>query len=149
MNASLSEKSSLQLIFMMTYLYCSSSLAADAPGHESKPTAHATGHHQAAPMAAGYTTIKGDTLDKIIGKTMTSSPIKIGVIRQAFVHDNPTAFISNNPNRMLAGANLKIPNLAPILQSELDKLNINHKNSSHRESKPTSKEERRHWVRYP
>ena len=57
----------------------------------------------------------GDTLDQIIELTMPDSSMKVSFLRQAFVQANPAAFRSSNPNRLIAGTDIRLPNAADIL----------------------------------
>ncbi len=145
------KKSFLSLVFPITAFFSLPVLAADTHTNintNSHTVAHTMPHNVVQPKVFGYTTIKGDTLDKVINKMMHDSPIKISLLRQAFVQTNPTAFISNNPNRMLAGVTLTSPDVTPILQAALLRLDSKSGEPSH-EFKPTTKEDRRQWIRYP
>ena len=53
--------------------------------------------------------------DQIIELTMPDSSMKVSFLRQAFVQANPAAFRSSNPNRLIAGTDIRLPNAADIL----------------------------------
>ncbi|MBU14548.1 MAG: hypothetical protein CMQ14_05600 [Gammaproteobacteria bacterium] len=57
----------------------------------------------------------GDTLDQIITLTMPDSKMKMSFLRQAFVQANPSAFRSSNPNRLVSGMDIRLPNADDIL----------------------------------
>ena len=97
-----------------------------------------------------YTTKAGDKLDRIIQKTMADSPLKIELLRQAFVDLNPQAFPSGTTSQMRKGAVLQIPDASKLLSSKFvsapqDPAGVK-KVSGYLSD---SFEERRHWVRYP
>lgn len=97
-----------------------------------------------------YTTKAGDKLDRIIQKTMADSPLKIELLRQAFVELNPQAFPSGSKSQMRKGVVLQIPDAPKLLSSKLvsapqDPAGMK-KVSGYLSD---SFEERRHWVRYP
>jgi Tfp pilus assembly protein FimV len=81
---------------------------------------------------------------------MPDSPLKIEVLRKAFIDLNPLAFPAGNASRMLKGVVLQIPDapklLASIAAPASQELVMNKKISG-----PMSGdyEERRRWVRYP
>ncbi|MBH74112.1 MAG: hypothetical protein CMM57_10770 [Rhodospirillaceae bacterium] len=62
-----------------------------------------------------YRTKGGDTLDRIINLTMPTSRIRRSFLRQAFVQANPRAFRSSNPNRLIAGVDIKLPTAEDLL----------------------------------
>ena len=62
-----------------------------------------------------YRTKGGDTLDRIINLTMPNSRIRRSFLRQAFVQANPPAFRSSNPNRLIAGVDIRLPTAEDIL----------------------------------
>jgi Tfp pilus assembly protein FimV len=101
-------------------------------------------------LQRSYTIKAGDRLDRIIQSTMPDSPLKIEVLRKAFIDLNPLAFPAGNASRMLKGVVLQIPDapklLASIAAPASQELVMNKKISG-----PMSGdyEERRRWVRYP
>jgi Tfp pilus assembly protein FimV len=104
----------------------------------------------ASKLLRTYTTKAGDKLDRIIQKTMADSPLKIELLRQAFVELNPQAFPSGSTGQMRKGVVLQIPDAPKLLSSKLvsapqDPAGIK-KVSGYQSD---SFEERRHWVRYP
>jgi len=91
----------------------------------------------AAPQT--YNVRTGDTLDQVIRQTMGSSPLKVELLRQAFIDQNPKAFTKSSPRYLMAGAVLTVPN-----HDELMRQHLNGNKPA-----PTLLDERRNWVRYP
>ena len=56
-----------------------------------------------------YDVVSGDTLDKVIRATMADSPLKIELLRTAFIQQNPQAFTKTPPRTLMAGSILTIP----------------------------------------
>lgn len=91
----------------------------------------------AAPQT--YNVRTGDTLDQVIRQTMGSSPLKVELLRQAFMEQNPKAFTKTSPRYLMAGAVLTVPNHDELLRQHL---NGNKAGNG-------LLDERRNWVRYP
>jgi Tfp pilus assembly protein FimV len=105
-----------------------------------------------APAKAGpsYTVQRGDTLDRVIQKTMATSPLKIALLRQAFVDGNPHAFVSGNVSRLRAGAVLQVPDHAKLLRSiVLPVLDATDSAAVAGESRSPNASDRRSWIRFP
>ena len=67
-------------------------------------------------LSAGYYLVQpGDTLDDISVRLVGDTPIRKGILREAFVHANPNSFRNSNPNYMLAGIRLRIPDADDII----------------------------------
>ena len=97
-----------------------------------------------------YTTKAGDKLDLIIQKTMADSPLKIELLRQAFVALNPQAFPSGRTDQMRKGVVLQIPDSPKLLPPTLVSAPQDPAGIKKVSGYPSdSFEERRHWVRYP
>ena len=82
---------------------------------------------------------RGDTLDGVIARTMGGVPVQRALLRQAFVRANPHAFPRGNPNFMLAGVTLTIPDVNDLRRVVFTE--------APRQAPPN--EDRRHWIRYP
>ena len=93
----------------------------------------------AAAPAQTYRVKSGDTLDKVIRRTMADSPLKIELLRKAYIAQNPQAFVKTSPPVLRAGVVLSVPNHDDLLRQYL-------RPSDGMVSDPS---ERRHWVRYP
>lgn len=132
-------------------------LAAGPSQAPSQATAHAPSHVQshghspaASPHAARvYVTVAGDTLDRVIRKTMADSPLKDDLLRQAFIAANPKAFAAGRNSRLRVGTELKLPETNALLREILLPLLSPTEVGSYFPPPPTTAEERRRWVRYP
>ena len=72
-------------------------------------------------LSSGYYLVQsGDTLDELIVRLVGNTPIRKKVLREAFVHANPNSFRNSNPNYMLAGIRLRIPNADDIIELLFD-----------------------------
>jgi len=87
-----------------------------------------------------YIVQPGDTLDEIIMKLIGETPIRNRVLRDAFVQANPNSFRNSNPNYMLAGVRLRVPDSEDILELLFDM------NSPIMRSANQSRE---NWVHFP
>lgn len=114
--------------------------------------------HAAEPVTASaqpnagrsYTVQRGDTLDRVIQKTMAASPLKIELLRQAFVDGNPQAFVSGNVSRLRAGAVLQVPDHTKLLRSvALPVLESTDEAAVVVEGRSSNASDRRSWVRFP
>ena len=126
--------------------HASSHAPSYAPSH-----AQSHGHSPAAsPHAARvYVTVAGDTLDRVIRKTMADSPLKDDLLRQAFIAANPKAFAAGRNSRLRVGTELKLPETNALLRDILLPLLSPTEVGSFFPPPPTTAEERRRWVRYP
>jgi Tfp pilus assembly protein FimV len=88
---------------------------ANASGYRSNaamPVA-ATG----SPLAEGLRSVtvqRGETLDRVIRRSLPDLPLHPDFLRQAFVKLNPHAFPSGRPHLMRAGAVLQVPGMADL-----------------------------------
>jgi len=94
-----------------------------------------------------YTPKSSDTLDKIIGLTLKDSPLRIEILRQAFISQNPTAFTGGKTLKVTKGLVLSVPDHDQLLLDTVGEkvqaiATIRHEAS-------TNAEERKRWVRYP
>ena len=87
-----------------------------------------------------YIVQPGDTLDEIIMKLIGETPIRNRILRDAFVQANPNSFRNRNPNYMLAGVRLRVPDARDILELLFDV------NSPTMRSANQSRET---WVHFP
>jgi Tfp pilus assembly protein FimV len=121
----------------------------------SAAAAAATEAEAAPKPAASYTPRKGETLDHVIQITMPDSPLKMDLLRRAFISQNPQAFVTpiTTPPRMKKGAVLTVPDhkklllsVAAPLTAEVD---ADATGSQRSPAAASSAEERKRWVRYP
>ena len=91
--------------------------------------------------SSGYYLVQqGDTLDEIINRLVGDTPIRNRILREAFVQANPNSFRNSNPNYMLAGVNLRVPDANDIIELLFDM------NSPTMRSMSQSRDS---WVRFP
>ena len=92
-------------------------------------------------LNSGYYLVQpGDTLDEIIVRLVGDTPIRKRVLREAFVHANPNSFRNSNPNYMLAGIRLRVPNADDIIELLFDMSSPTIRNTN---------QSRESWVRFP
>lgn len=102
-----------------------------------------------------YTPRNGETLDHVIQITMPDSPLKMDLLRRAFISQNPQAFVTpiTTPPRMKKGAVLTVPDHKKLLLSVAGPLTAEpDADASGGQRSPaavSSAEERKGWVRYP
>jgi len=93
----------------------------------------------AASNAPTYRVKPGDTLDKVIRQTMSDSPLKVELLRRAYIQQNPQAFVKTSPPILRAGVVLAVPNHDDLLRQYLRP----------RDGVTSDPNDRRNWVRYP
>ena len=68
-----------------------------------------------------YTPSTGETLARIVAKTLPNSPLSEDLLAQAFVHLNPQSFTGGTSRRTLSTATLKVPKHSQLVQLVLAK----------------------------
>jgi Tfp pilus assembly protein FimV len=101
----------------------------------------------AQPSGQTYMVRRGETLDKIIQKTLGDSPLRIELLRKAFIELNPQAFPGAQASRLRAEQLLQVPDAQQLLRAAAMPLFGN--DDVLRPVGPVSVEERRRWVRFP
>lgn len=102
------------------------------------------------PSGRSYTVASGESLDRVIQKTMADSPLKTELLRQAFVQLNPQAFPNGRAVRLKAGTVLQIPDAAQLLrQAVLPALEGAEAAAVLRNGTPQAADDKRRWVRFP
>jgi Tfp pilus assembly protein FimV len=110
----------------------------------------ATGPAPAAPVTRSYKVVRGDTLDKVIHKTLEDSPLRIELLRNAFVQLNPQVFAAGPTARLRPDQVLQVPDAMQLLRAVAVPLLESADNAAPiRAAAPTSAEELRRWVRFP
>jgi len=111
--------------------------------------------------AKTYDVVSGDTLDKVIRATMADSPLKIELLRTAFIQQNPQAFTKTPPRVLMAGSILTIPdhdNLVAMYLKSGKSAPAKNAATSNNNSGPgaggyattdLNMNERKNWVRFP
>ncbi len=105
-----------------------------------------------APAAAAhkYTVKEGDTLDKVIRMHMGNSPLRIEILREAVMQQNPQAFAKGSNKFLLANAVLTLPNHHELVQKQLAAVLPPAEPAPPAATTSSYTEDRRKsWVRYP
>jgi Tfp pilus assembly protein FimV len=118
--------------------------AEPAPAGGSPAAATSPG---AAPVK--YTVREGDTLDKIIRLHMGNSPLRIEILRDAVVKQNPHAFVKGSTKVLLANAVITVPNHTELLQMQLGSAPAKAEPTPPPTSTSMADDRRKAWVRYP
>lgn len=102
------------------------------------------------PSGRSHTVAAGESLDRVIHKTMADMPLKPEVLRQAFIELNPQAFPNGRVVRLKAGTVLHVPDSAQLLRSVLlPVLEGAEAAAVARNGTPQAADEKRRWVRFP
>jgi len=101
-----------------------------------------------------YEVKSGETLDQVIRKTMGDSPLKVELLRQAFIDQNPQAFTKSSPRALMAGAVLRLPNHDDLLRMYFPTGRAQAHKTKNAEStgfatSDLDMNERKNWVRFP
>lgn len=117
---------------------------------EPTPAAALTASGQQAVAGQTYNVVRGDTLDRIIQTTLRNSPLKIELLRKAFIDLNPQAFVSGNVSRLRAGVVLQVPDHVQLLRSTvLPLLADTDAALVTGEARSSNASDRRRWIRFP
>ena len=106
-------------------------------------------------MVSGTVTVKrGETLDRLIRRTLPDVPLHPDFLRKAFVNLNPQVFPSGSPHQMRSGASLKVPSLPALRQMMMNQypgaaplLTESEGQMGHKAAADPN--DQRRWVRYP
>jgi Tfp pilus assembly protein FimV len=93
-----------------------------------------------------YTPSLGESLERIVAKTMPNSPLRADLLAQAFVTLNPQAFGKTAPLRTLGTAALQVPNHNQLMHIALASTS-EAQQALATKAAPTP-ERRENWVRY-
>lgn len=104
---------------------------------------------QAAP-ARSYLPKAGETLDQVIARTLPGSPLKIELLRQAFVAQNPQAIMPGKTPKLRKGVPLLVPDHEALLRMHLGSLAAPQDAApANARFSPSTSEERKRWVQFP
>jgi len=116
-----------------------SAAAYDPESTAAKPTASRT--YQPKPQ---------ETLDKVIEHTMAGSPLKIELLRQAFMTQNPQAFIPGKVPKLRKRVTLTVPDHDELLRIHLGaRVAPGVDPLQPARFTPSTAEERKRWVQFP
>ena len=93
-----------------------------------------------------YTPSLGESLERIVSKTMPNSPLRAELLTQAFVALNPQAFGKTAPLRTLGTAALQVPNHNQLMHIAL--ANTSETQQALAPKTAPAPERRENWVRY-
>ena len=133
-----------------TLLACALTLAEPAFAADPTPAGgNAAAQAATSPGAVKYTVREGDTLDKIIRLHMGNSPLRIELLRDAVVKQNPHAFVKGSTKVLLAHAVITVPNHTELLQKQLGSAMPLADPTPPAASTSMAEDRRKTWVRYP
>lgn len=95
---------------------------APAPATPAVVTAEAPKEAAAVAEIGSYKVKAGDTIDRIIQKFYASSPLRVDVLREALVQNNPKSFVKGNPKSLLAGTTLSLPDQTELVKKLMPSL---------------------------
>ena len=130
--------------------------AQPAPAPAAAAPAAASKTHSAPALAApalppgSYKPKPGESLDAVITKTLGDSPLKLAVLRAAFIQQNPAAFVEGKAPLLRKGAVLMVPDHNALLLSLMPPTPA-HTPVAAMESQaaPSPDDDRKRWVKYP
>ena len=142
----------LPLRTLTTGLACVLALCATAPlawaASEAAPAKSAASTE--APAGPSYKPKAGETLDQVIAKTMPSSPLSIGILRQAFIDQNPQAIVAGKAPKLRKGATLNVPDHDLLLRGVLASVTpVAAPSESTPRPTQSTPDERKRWVTFP
>ena len=129
-------------------------LPARAAGAQASPAV--TANTENAQAVRSYRTKAGESLDQVIKQTMPESPLRIELLRKAFVDLNGHAFVGGKASKMRSKVTLQVPDAQRLARAVLGsvveaKVSDPAAEDASNRSGPTSgvTQEGRRWVRYP
>ena len=129
---------------------CGGGIPGSGHASPSAPPAEQTASAPHAAAAHSYLPKPSETLDQVIERTLTGSPLKIELLRQAFIAQNPQAFVPGNVPKLRKGVPLTVPDHDALLRTHLGApaLPLADVTQAARPI-PSTAEERKHWVQFP
>jgi len=104
----------------------------------------------AALSVQSYMPKSSETLDQVIAKTLPGSPLKIELLRLAFVEQNPQAFQPGKSPKLRKGVQLAVPDHEALLRRYLGvKAPEPDMALPPTGFTPSTSQERRRWVQFP
>ncbi len=123
---------------------CVTLAAVARPAAAAEPAANRGASKSASDTARMYVVMQGDTLDRIVNKTMASSPLKPELLREALVAANPQAIPAGRHPRLKPGTVLQLPDHEALLRRTVQPLLPPAEQAVNAEA-----DARKRWVRYP
>jgi len=129
---------------------------APAPAPAAAAPAAASKAHSAPALAAptlppgSYKPKPGESLDAVITKTLGDSPLKLAVLRAAFIQQNPAAFVEGKAPLLRKGAVLMVPDHNSLLLSLMPPVPAPAPVAAlESQAAPSPDDDRKRWVKYP
>ena len=104
-----------------------------------------------APMARSYLPKPTETLDQVISRTLPESPLRIELLRQAFIAQNPQAIAPGKVPKLRKGVPLVVPDHDALVRIHLGSLAASVEVALPK-SAPfahSTSDERKRWVQFP
>ncbi len=120
-----------------------------AQAQSQPPLSSAPSLAQPAPALRTYTPKAGESLDRVIANTLADSPLKIELLRQAYMDLNPGAFVQGKVPQLRKNVVLTVPNPEQLLKKLLPPLPSASASAAQETVLRPSSEERWRWVQYP
>ena len=127
-------------------------IVAPTPGHAAQNTAVAVepSPPSVAPMTSTYLPKPSETLDQVIARTLPDSPLRIELLRQAFIAQNPQAIVPGKVPKLRKGAPLTVPDHDELLRRHLgSRIAPVEVAPAPPQVVPSTNEERKRWVQFP
>lgn len=106
----------------------------------------------ATPTKPAVTVLRGETLDRVIRRTLPAQPFKDEFLRKAFVQLNPGVLDNRSSRPLPAGTTLNVPtaqDLLAMLGQQYPALFKTRANETSEEAPASSTGTKRRWVQYP
>ena len=146
------------LVCLLAAAHAHGAQPAPAPAAAPAPTAAAPAAasktHSAPALAApalppgSYKPKPGESLDAVITKTLGDSPLKLAVLRAAFIQQNPAAFVEGKAPLLRKGAVLMVPDHNSLLLSLMPPVPVPVA-AMESQAAPSPDDDRKRWVKYP
>ena len=128
---------------------CWLALPATSRAAQAAPEASAPVVAPSAP-ARSYLPKPTETLDQVIARTLPGSPLKIELLRQAFMAQNPQAITPGKVPKLRKGVPLQVPDHDELLRMHLGSLAAPQDAApANARFSPSTSEERKRWVQFP
>jgi len=102
------------------------------------------------PVPRTYLPKASETLDQVIVRTLPNSPLRIELLRQAFVAQNPQAIAPGKVPKLRKGVPLTVPDHEDLLRTHLGaRIAPIAAMPTPPSLAPSSLEERKRWVQFP
>ena len=85
----------------------------------------------------------GETLSGLVRKLYPNSPLRETLLQDALRADNPDAFMRSKPTILLAGASMKVPSHAALIEQQYKRFSVNGDEDA------SGDDPQRKWVRFP